>query len=254
MTTQTASSPLLIGYRFRGPESSGNGGWTCGSLAQRFDPSGHTAVRVRLSAPPPLETALRVAAHTFPDGTPGLRLIDGGTTIAEAMPVTDELRRIPAQADDAEAAFALAEQAGARFGGLTEHPFPSCLACGTARAVGDGLRLRPGPVDAATGPTTSTAWVPHPAFDAGDGTVDLPTTWAALDCPGGWSAEMPGRPMVLGTMTARVLRRPAIGERCVVRGMAQPSGRRSVPAWTTLYGADGAVIALASQIWVVIGV
>ena len=250
MTIETET--LLIGYRFRGPEGSGNGGWTCGSLAERIDPIGHTAVRVRLSAPPPLETALLVAFCTFPDGTPGLRLTDNGMTIAEAMPAADDLARVPAQVSDPDAAFALAEQAAARFGGLTDHPFPTCLACGTDRAVGDGLRLRPGPVEHPPG-TTSTAWVPHRAFDAGDGGVDLPTVWAALDCPGGWSVELPGRPMVLGTMTARVLRRPAIGERCVVRGRAQPSGRRSVPAWTTLYGADGEVIALASQTWVVIG-
>ena len=33
----------------------------------------------------------------------------------------------------------------------------------------------------------------------------MPLVWAALDCPGGWSAGIAGRPMVLGTMTARVL-------------------------------------------------
>ena len=32
-----------------------------------------------------------------------------------------------------------------------------------------------------------------------------PLVWAALDCPGGWSAGIAGRPMVLGTMTARML-------------------------------------------------
>ena len=58
--------------------------------------------------------------------------------------------------------------------------------------------------------------------------------------------------MVLGTMTATVLRRPAVGERCVVRGIAAPGSGRTVPTRSTLYGTDGEVLGLAAQIWVVV--
>lgn len=255
----TRPARLRIPTQVRGPRDSGNGGWTCGVLAELMDPTLPGAVRVRLSVPPPLETDLLLTRFTVPDGSEdasGLRLSHGPTTVAEAMVLAGpdrDLEPVPPQDDDPDVAFELAQRAGERYGGLTDHPFPECFACGTARAEGDGLLLRPGPVGDAT---TSTAWVPHPAFDVGDGAVRLATTWAGLDCPGGWSADLPGRPMVLGTMTAQVLRRPRIGERCVVRGSAdltgRTTGRRTVPARTTLYGADGQALAIASQIWVVI--
>ena len=94
-----------------------------------------------------------------------------------------------------------------RFEGLADHPFPTCFSCGTGRDPGDALCLRPGPLDDGTGRYAAT-WVPREA--------DVPVVWAALDCPGGWSAGIAGRPMVLGTMTARVHALPAVGEPHVV--------------------------------------
>jgi hypothetical protein len=249
----TAAGTLVVARRFRGPATSGNGGWTCGCLAARLtpDPPGSQSVRVRLSAPPPLDLPLALERFTTADGAAGLRLRDRDRLVAEAHLSDTDPTPVPPLTTDPDRAFALAVEAGHRYPGRVDHPFPTCLACGTGRAEGDGLRLQPGPGDPPDG-TTSTAWVPHPAFDSGDGRVDVPTTWAALDCPGGWSADMTGRPMVLGTITARVLRRPAIGERCVVRGVADPSSGRTVSTRSTLYGADGDVLGVAAQIWVVV--
>ena len=44
--------------------------------------------------------------------------------------------------------------------GLHDHPFTGCFVCGTARAEGDGLRLRPGLFAAGL---TACVWTPHPA-------------------------------------------------------------------------------------------
>lgn len=247
-----SDSTLRIPAAARGPQTSGNGGWTSGAVAERLLDGlpGSAAVRVRLSAPPPLERDLRLTGVAgVADGAEGLRLTDGDTVVAEATTTFETLPIIPPQSSDPQRSFALAELAGGRFPGLIDHPFPECFACGTRRADGEALRLRPGPVGDGS---TSTAWVPHPGFDTGDGAVAVPTMWAALDCPGGWSADLPGRPMVLGTMTAQIWRRPRIGERCVVRGRAEPTGRRTVPAWTTMYGQAGEVIGVASQIWVTV--
>jgi hypothetical protein len=208
-------------------------------------------VQVRLAAPPPLDVALSVTGFTGPDGAAGVRLALDDVLVAEAIPAEGPWVPVPVADADPERAFALATEASRRYPGRMDHPFPGCLGCGTGRADGDGLRLRPGPGDPPDG-TTSTAWVPHPAFDSGDGQVDLPTTWTALDCPGGWSADRAGRPMVLGTMAARVLRRPRVGERCVVRGVAEPGPGRTVPTRTSLYGERGELLALARQIWVVV--
>jgi len=247
---------LTVPHRFRGPATSGNGGWTCGRLATLLDRAGG-AVRVRLSAPPPLDVPMRVEAFPIEPadgGGSGLRLLAGDLLVAEAVPAgeaRDLLIPVPPLDDDPAHAYALAVAAGTRYPGRVGHPFPECLACGTGRAEGDGLRLRPGPGEPTDG-TVAAAWVPHPAFDAGDGGVDLPITWAALDCPGGWSADLVGRPMVLGTMTARIDRRPAVGERCVVRGVTDGGSARTLRTRTTLYGQDGRALALAAQVWVVV--
>ena len=47
--------PIVIARRYRGPESSGNGGYTSGLVAQRVDAG---TVEVTLRVPPPLERPL----------------------------------------------------------------------------------------------------------------------------------------------------------------------------------------------------
>ena len=96
------------------------------------------------------------------------------------------------------------------------------------------------------------AWSPGPAqVDAG-GTVPVPLVWAALDCPGGWSVDIAGRPMVLGTMTARVLALPALGERLVVTGRAVQVTERKALTATSLYGPAGDLLATAAHVWVAV--
>ncbi len=64
-------------------------------------------------------------------------------------------------------------------------------------------------------------------------------TWAALDCAGGWAADIGERLMVLGTMTARLYSLPAVGEEHVVVGAARgESGRKRMSA-ASLYDSDG---------------
>lgn len=249
----TAEATITVPYRFRGPATSGNGGWTCGSLASLLT-DGSRPVRVRLSAPPPLDVPLRVEDAGAADSLRTLRLLADDVLVAEATvddAAAEALGTVPPLDDDPDRAFEQALAAAERYPGRTGHPFPECLACGPARAEGDGLRLATGPGSPPDG-TVSAAWIPHPNFDAGDGSVDLALTWAALDCPGGWSADIVGRPMVLGTMTARVERRPVIGERCVVRGVTDGGSPRTVRTRTTLYGADGRPIASAAHVWVVV--
>ncbi len=245
MTVET----LVVPHRFRGPATSGNGGWTSGALALHLA-GGTAAVRVRLSAPPPLDTPMALAA----DGNGVVASVDG-RRVAEAVAV-DGSGPEPVPPVPFEAALA----AGERYAGLRGHPFPECFACGPARAAGDGLRLRPGPLDPAVpGVDVAAAWSPGPADggddddgDDDDGTVPVPLLWAALDCPGGWSVDIVGRPMVLGTMTARVLARPTVGERCVVTGRALQVDDRKALTATSLHGASGDLLATAAHVWVAV--
>jgi hypothetical protein len=74
--------------------------------------------------------------------------------------------------------------------------------------------------------------------------------WAALDCPGGWSAPIEGRPMVLGRMTGEVSTLPTAGEECVVMGLLLGSEGRKVWTATTAYGADGRELGRAHATWI----
>ncbi len=139
--------------------------------------------------------------------------------------------------------------------GLGNHPFPTCFACGPDRAEGDGLRIFPGPVGGDRGHVAS-LWVPHAEHAESGDLVDgvercgSGTTWAALDCVGGWSEDLEGRPCVLGRMTARVDALPVVGEPHVVVGRhLSTEGRKSFTA-STLYDADGRVVATARHTWI----
>jgi hypothetical protein len=241
-------SSLTIPHRFRGPATSGNGGWTSGALAAVVAgpprPRG-PVVRVRLSAPPPLETPMTVTG----DGDTATASLGGQVVAAATILPDDEGRAIPPVRP---VPLADAERAGDRFPGLVAHPFPECFTCGTARAEGDGLRLRPGPVDDAFEPRVAAVWRPDASLAGDDGLVALPVVWAALDCPGGWSVDIAGRPMVLGTMTAWVHERPEAGEPLVVAGRAVDVSDRKALTTTTLYRPDDQVLAVAAHVWVAV--
>src|SRR4051794_15538683 len=72
---------VVIERRFRGPPESGQGGFSCGIVAERI--AGNCAT-VMLRRPPPLERELTVES-----GGDGARLLDGDTLIAEGA--ADEL-------------------------------------------------------------------------------------------------------------------------------------------------------------------
>ena len=221
--------------RFCGPPESGNGGWVSGHAAALVGGRDGIPVTVRLRTPPPLDRAMTTATEA---GT--LRVHDGEHLVLEAT--TSE--RLAGTGVRSPVDFATAQDAGRHFEGLEHHPFPTCFSCGTERVPGDGLCLRPARVDGGEG-EYACGWVP-----AAD--VDLETVWAALDCPGGWSAGIAGRPMVLGTMTAQVDALPQAGEPCVVMAWQRGAEGRKHFSGTALYAADGAVLAQAEATWIAV--
>jgi hypothetical protein len=208
---------LRIDGRYNGPPDSGNGGVTCGLLAIHVDAP---VVQVTLRTPPPLDTDLLVR---------GAGLYDGDTLVAEAEPGTITVSAPPS--------VGLERAAASVFAGLTSHPFPTCFVCGPDHP--DGLHLFAGPVGEGL---VATTWTPD---DAGDVLV-----WAALDCPGGWSADLPGRPMVLGRMTCRIDASPVAGQTYVVQGWLRGGEGRKVLTGSALYDAAGAVLAVAEATWI----
>lgn len=225
---------LLVPARFNGPAASGNGGWTAGALASLLD--GAPAVTVRLRRPPPLDVAMEVRTTTGAGLRTATAVLDGEvvltateTTSAAAAPLPGVPAVTPEEAAATEPGFR----------GAVDHPFPTCFSCGTART--DGLGLTPGPLPDRPDDVACVVTVPAD--------VDVPTVWAALDCPGAWALDVPGRPMVLGTMTASVARVPEPGEVCVVVGRAlRREGRKAFTA-TTLWGEGSEPLARATAVW-----
>lgn len=223
---------VRIERRFRGPERSGNGGYTAGLLGTTL---GDRTVQVTLRRPPPLETDLTIS---YADGAATLT---GDGLIAEAQPTADSTQTAEMVGVDRALA------AEALYAGLDDHPFPGCFVCGPAND--GGLRLRPGRYGEGR---TACTWTPADDLGAPDGLVDPVYVWAALDCPGGWTADIGGRPMVLGRHTARIDERPAPGETCVVGGRLVGADGRKTFTVATLYAADGRVLATAEHTWIAI--
>jgi hypothetical protein len=247
---------LIVPRRFRGPESSGNGGWTAGALAALVDhdvPTDRAArwptISVSLRLPPPLDTPLQVVD----DGRETVASLDG-VAVASAEVVDQAPTQVdPVPADEARAAMA-------SYPGLRQHPFPTCFSCGTERAEGDGLRIFPGPVSAGGGPTRVAAtWTPHPslfedwhAYHDDHPRASLPVVWAALDCVGGWAGDLTERMMVLARITARVHTLPLIGQEHAVVGEARGTEGRKTWTASTLYDGDDRPLAVAEHLWIAV--
>jgi hypothetical protein len=184
---------------------------------------GGPPIEVTLRVPPPLDTELTVA---------GGAVLDDGTLVASMTPAEGEL--IPVAAVGIQAAVRAAEG----YPGFIHHPFPTCYVCGIQRP--DGLQIFPGPLPDGR---TAAPWI------VGD-EVDLPVLWAALDCPGGWTALRNGRTYVLGRIAVAAFQLPEPGERCVVVGEATEVAGRKAMVNSSVYGAGGARLATARATWI----
>jgi len=232
------TAELVLPARYNGPARSANGGFACGSLADLVPHAARSALEVSLRRPPPLDTAMTV------DGT---RLLLDGEVVAEARVVDLELEPLDEVPQD------VAAEAMARYPGASNHPFPTCFACGPDRSPGDGLRIFPGPVGDDRGRVAS-VWVPQPSHASGESVDGLETcgaaiTWAALDCVGGWSEDLAGRPCVLGRMTARIDAAPVVGEPHVVVGRHLGRDVRKSFTASTLYDGSGRIVGSARHTW-----
>jgi hypothetical protein len=173
-------------------------------------------------------------------------VVDGSDVIATGAPASVDVV-VPAPVR-----FAEAETAALAYPGFRDHAFPRCYACGPERAVGDGLRIFPGPVfgrDLVAAP-----WVPDASL-AGDRALVRPEfLWAALDCPSGWAPIVAagGQPMLLGELTVRLRGRVQVGERCVVVGWTLGGEGRKRLAGAALFGEDGEARAVGAATWITI--
>jgi hypothetical protein len=227
---------LTIARRFNGPPDSGNGGYVCGAFAV----AAGRDLRVRLLAPPPLETPLTLSEV---DAAGAWELRAGDVRVASGVAVEPLALYVPLAPPYVQAVWASQHYAGFR-----DHTFPDCFVCGPHRRRGDGMRIFPGLLDSGmvAGP-----WLPADDLDGGDGKVAVEFHWAALDCPGYFAAvEDTLRPMLLGEMQAHVDRRVNVGETCRVIGWRIGVEGRKHYCGTAIFDEDGELCARAQATWI----
>lgn len=226
-SSRSKDKMILIDKRFKGPPTSGNGGYVSGLLSKFVDSS---AVTVRLLLPAPLDTELEVREIQG-----GVILLDGDMVLAEARPskVLVEAPQCPSY-EEAEAASLL-------YRGFTSHWFPCCFVCGPDRA--DGLHVFPGPIEG--GERVACPWIPDASVVSAGGSVSPEFLWAVLDCPGPFTFPQPaGKAIVLGEFQVELYGDVSVGERCVLVAWQIASHNRKHHTATALFGESGACRAL----------
>jgi hypothetical protein len=232
---------LIIDPRYKGPNTSGNGGWVAGSLARLL---GTGSVSVSLRAPAPLAVPLSVRWRD--DGT--VTLENGGSLIAEAgsAPLELDVPEAP-NPEEAAAAGVLAQKMTVHLGANV--PYAHCFGCGLARS--DGLRIVPGPVG--DGGIVATSWTP--SLPAGnDDRLSVETTWTALDCSAGlaWMPRLPaGTAIVTARITAVIDQPLQAGHRYTVIGWPISQEGRKLHAGTAIFDATGKIRARSRQLWLI---
>jgi len=227
---------IRIPARYNGPPGSGNGGYCCGMLASCID----GPARVRLHAPPPLETPLEV--HTGRDSA--VELYAGDILVGSAWPEQAWREGEIPPAPSLQAA----RKASRRFPGHKHHDYPTCFVCGTRRRA-DGLCIFPGPV--ADWSLLACNWLPPADMLDAAGMVRREIVWAALDCPGYFAAVGQQRPLALLGELVTEIRHPVPGGQPLVV-YCWPLGRegRKSRGAAALADASGRLLATSRSIWI----
>jgi hypothetical protein len=228
---------VTIEKRFRGPEESGNGGYSCGVLARFVD--SHSA-EVTLRLPPPLDHPMEV--ERVDRGKALLR--DGDSLVAEAEASDDFELAVPDPVGIEEAAAARHDSPLHQ-----RHPFPGCFVCGPARARGDGLGVVCGPIGS---DLVASPWEVDDSVPIEDSEVAAEIVWAVLDCPGGLSGMLVPDvgTCMLGRLAARIHEPIEPGRTYVAIGWPIGHEGRKVHAGSAIFSADGDLLADARATWI----
>lgn len=235
---------VTVPARFHGPAEMGNGGWVAGVVAAMLPGQAARLAEVTLRAPTPLDVAL----HCEWSGYQARLYAPAGGILAEAVPLT--AGQTPAAPPFVP--LAVARHAAEGFAGHAEHPFPTCVVCGPRRAVGDGMRILPGPVAGEPG-MVAAPWTVAASLAGADGRVPTAATWGALDCPTGWALYTPGAVALLGRLAVAVEADVVAGQTYVVVARKGGVSGRKAFAHAGLYDLSGALVAASRATWVSIG-
>jgi hypothetical protein len=229
------SDEVQIHRRFRGPPTSGNGGYVAGLVAEWID----GPAEVDLLAPIPLEVPL----HRRRDDAE-VMLFDATANSARGRPLDDPLDfEVPGPPTEDEL-----EAAAMGFPGPGGHPIPGCFVCGTERGPGDGLCIYPG--ESPHRDVAVAEWIAAEEFAGEDGHIQERYLWAVLDCPSYFGLCEPRPLALLARISARIDRPVSPGERLCVTGWELSREGRKHHAATVIHNEAGEVVALSRALWV----
>ena len=233
MTAQ--SDEVEIHRRFRGPPTSGNGGYVAGVVAEWVD----GPAQVDLLAPIPLEVPLH---RRRDDGD--VMLFDTARNYAHARPLDRPLDIDPPAAPSEDEL----EAAAMNFPGESGHPIPGCFVCGTERVPGDGLCIYPG--ESPHRDVAVAEWVPDEGSADQHGHVDERYLWAVLDCPSYFGLCEPRPLALLARISASIERPVTLGERLRITGWELSREGRKHHSATVIHDERNGVVAIARALWV----
>ena len=224
---------VRIPRQFNGPLDSGNGGYSAGVVAAFVD----GPAEVSLRAPVPLDTPLDIAQ----DGDGSVRMLDGETVVAEAVPAPDLDVEVPATVSPHDA-----RGASEQYRGLPDGLFSRCFVCGRGRE--DAFGVFAGDVEGR--PLVASPWTP-PAWTADAAGQVLPEfVWAVLDCPTFFAAHIDQEltMSVLARLAARIDAPVVAGEEHVVVAWPIETDGRKRHAGAAVLSAGGDVLAVAQAL------
>lgn len=229
------SDEVQIHRRFRGPPTSGNGGYVAGLVAEWIE----GPAEIDLLAPIPLEVPL----HRRRDDSE-VMLFDARANYARGRPLDDPFDfDVPGPPTEDEL-----EAAAMAFPGPGGHPIPGCFVCGTERGLDDGLCIYPG--ESPHRDVAVAEWTPAEEFAGEDGHIEERYLWAVLDCPSYFGLCDPRPLALLARIAARIDRPVSPGERLRVTGWELSREGRKHQAATVIHDEAGEVVALANALWI----
>ena len=226
---------IEVHRRFRGPPTSGNGGYVAGLVAEWID----GPAEIDLLAPIPLEVPL----HRRRDDAE-VMLFDAERNYARGRPFDEPFDFDLPEPPGAEEL----EAAAMSFPGPSGHPIPGCFVCGTARGPDDGLCIYPG--ESPHRDVAVAEWVPGEEFADEHGHLDRKFIWAALDCPSYFGLCEPRPLALLARLAGRIERPVTPGDRLRITAWELSREGRKHHSATVIHDNAGEVVAVARALWI----
>lgn len=239
----STTKSIVIAEKFRGPPTSGNGGYVSGVCSRLVR---NDTVEVTLRAPIPLDHGLSVKVV---DDNKTI-VVDDAKLIAEVcsgelnlkIPALPAWAQVRAAADQS---YSLVDNFQPLLPGKRGF-HPICFCCGADHD--EGLKVFAAPMG---DNQVAAVWQTQADWAEEDGNLPVEYLWTAMDCPGQFAFLQSGiRTGLLGRMTARIHKRPTAGESLLVTAWTiQVEGKKHF-AGSAIHDQNNELCGEAITLWI----